>query len=208
MSKCCLHCPNKEQVHNGACYMSPTCTVGLAAEATEALRRARQEASRLLVAAALERRFDGEALADLAQRVSDFSDDEARYYEPHIWAGFGMTLTEFSERLTATACSASQKRVAKRANWRVDWWAPCVAPLYNWWRAQGWQTTVSIADSKPEDDEDSEGANSPFAEFLIRELKLLGADDLATPNGVKKLHRAVRTGSHSRPEVWYGLPQE
>ena len=172
--------------------MSPKCTAELAAESAQALQRARQEASRLLVAAALQRRIDGEALTDLARRVADFSDDEARYYEPHIWAGFGMTLTEFSERLVDTANAAATKRVAPDARWRVDWWAPCVVPLYDWWRGQGWEPTVSIADAKPEADEDPEGANSPFADFLIYELGLLGADRLATPNSVKKLDRAVR----------------
>ena len=76
--------------------------------------------------------------------------------------------------------------------WRVEWWAPCVGPLYDWWRAQGWKTTVWIADAKPERDEVHEKANSPFVDFLMRELDLLGANPLATPASIKKLDRAVR----------------
>lgn len=187
MIRTCRRCPEKQEVDNPDCYVSPQCTLEIAAEAAEALQRARQEASRLFIAAALQRNSDGAALADVAQRVADFPDE----YAPHIWEHFEMTLTEFSERLALASAEAIDGTPVD-ARWRVGWWVPCVAPFYDWWWRQGWTSTVRIPDAKPEADEDPEGANSPFVDFLIFELGRLGADRLATPNGVKKLDRAVR----------------
>lgn len=104
-----------------------------------------------------------------------------------------MTLTDLSERLSLAVAGATAE-MQSDARFRVAWFAPCVAPFYDWWRAQGWEPTVSIADTEP-DDEDPEGANSPFAEFLIYELgKMDDADarELASAASVKKLHRKAR----------------
>ena len=157
-----------------------------------ALKAARREADALFRAASAGRHADGTRLMELSQAVADLPDEAEELLEPRIRARFGMTLTEFHERL-AEAVGDAMTTAQDDRRVRRKWFAHCIVPLHDWWVAQGWDARRWRADS-------ADGESSAYLEFLSHELGRMesrDARDFAGVASAQKLAEAVLTARTS-----------
>lgn len=164
------------------------------------IKQARRNATNLFVRFAAQRRVDCDGLLQITSCLSAVDNDQVELLEPQIRKQFGLTYNELFERLT-DAISEAISGTPPDHRYRVEWFAPAILPFYDCWRGLGFDPKVRIADAEPVADEITDGANTPFADFLIFQLGLIeqqNARGLASAASVKKLDQCVRSKAAER----------
>lgn len=213
----CRECQSKTTVDHPdapAVWVCQECDTAILAEHCPkgfdmaALRVARREAEALFQAAR-DRRLAamsergrrkaglpvGATLADMAAAMTDLPDDAVDLLAPHLWRRFGMTFTDLHERLTLALTDAACE-VPNDARLRRDAVVHCIAPLTDWWIAQGGRPVVGLPDHRF--DEDEEAIYSPFVEFLMHELGRMECEDAREFCGPASVRLLVRARGKAR----------